>query len=1189
METQRVVEKILRSLPIKFDHIVVAIEESNDIASLSLEGLQGRLEAHEARILMRSKQTNSSQDQALKSQFTSIKVQGPSHGKSNSRNSGKFEESKEEKRSFQSNKARGKYKGKKPYFECNFCHKPGHKANDCWEKHPEKKPVAGFMHNEAEKSESLLIASDGNVENVWYLDSGASRHMTGNKNLFSSLVEADDGQVTIGDAKSYKIQGVGEISFKTKAGKVEKMSEVLYVPGIRSNLLSVGHLLKKGFDFRFVGDQCSMKKNDQQVANIVMGSNKLFPIKLDIVSSTCMIATSNDEVSKLWHERFGHLNFRSLKEMSTKEIVRGLPKLEVINEACEECQLGKQHRESFPSKSKWISQSPLELVHTDLCGPMQVPSLGGSRYFLLFVDDYTRKIWVYCVKEKSDAFSCFKEFKFQVEKHSGHQIKNLRSDRGGEYMSSQFEEFCQNHGIRHELTARYSPQQNGVAERKNRTIMNMVRCMLKNKNLPACFWAEAVSCAVYLINRSPTKSLKDSTPNEVWYGKKPNVAHLKTFGCLAYSHIPDALRSKLDDKSEKGIFIGYSQRTKAYKLYNPKTKKMIISRDVRFDENGCYNFSDFAELPGWQTLNLEEETSLEQGVDADVGIEEQQLKNNGVEQEQNSPPTAERRTRSLREIYDTTEEVDTMDHVYFAFFAGEDPITYEEASKEEKWVNAMKDEIKSIEKNGTWELTTLPSHKSAIGVKWVFKTKTNLDGSINKYKARLVAKGYKQKEGEDFNEVFAPVSRLDTIRLLISLAAQNGWKLLHMDVKSAFLNGFLQDEIYLQQPPGFVKRGEEEKVYKLRKALYGLKQSPRAWYDRINNFFLKNGFERCPFEHTLYMKKHSKGGFMIVSLYVDDLIFTGDNMKMLSEFKNSMMKEFEMTDLGELHHFLGIGVQQSKCGIFISQEKYAAQVLEKFNMMNANPVSTPCVAGLKLCKNGEGKFVDPTIFRSLVGNLMYLTATRPDIMYAVSLISRFMEKPFSNHWEAAKRILRYVKGTIDYGIFYEAHVPVKLVGYTDSDLGGSIDDSRSTSGYAFNLGSGIISWCSKKQPVVALSTTEAEYIAASLAGCQTLWLRGILENLSFKQKDPTIIYCDNSSTISVSKDPILHGRTKHIRLRFHFLRELVREEEVSLEYCRSEEQIADIFTKPLGGTTFSRIVAALGVRRNFGLGEALLV
>ena len=700
--------------------------------------------------------------------------------------------------------------------------------------------------------------------------------------------------------------------------------------------------------------------------------------------------------------------------------------------------------------------------------------------------------------------------------------------------------------------------------------MEMARCLLKRKNLSQNFWAEAVSCAVYLINRSPTKILKNHTPHEAWYGKKPNVHHLKVFGCVAYSHIPDAMRSKLDDKAEKCIFIGYSERSKAYKLYNPVTEKVVISRDVRFDENSVFDDVEI-EKESYPIFALEDDGAT--------------LETTGTDDQADSPI---RKTRSLRELYEVTDEIGQNEVMFFAFFAGEDPISFDNANQTEIWRKAMKEEFDSIQENQTWELTDLPPNKNSIGVKWVYKTKMNPYGSVNKHKARLVAKGYKQKEGEDFTEIFAPVSRLETVRLLISLAAQKKWKLFQMDVKSAFLNGVLKEEIYVNQPPGFVKKGEENKVYKLKKALYGLKQSPRAWYSRINSYFKKCGFQKCPYEHTLYIKGDSQGKFMAVSLYVDDLIFTGNDEKMLSEFKHSMMAEFRMTDLGELHHFLGIEVHQSNEGIFISQESYAKEILKKFRMENANPVSTPCITGLKLSKEGEGKLVNSTMFRSLVGNLMYLTSTRPDIMYAVSLVSRFMQKPYSNHWEAAKRILRYVKGTINYGIFYKANVPVNLIGYTDSDLAGSTDDSRSTSGYVFHLGRGAISWSSKKQAIVALSTTESEYIAACYAGCQLIWLRGILESLNQKQDKATSLLCDNSSTISVTKDPVLHGRTKHIRIRYHFLRELVNDGDVQVKYCKSEDQMADIFTKPLSRQVFEKHVESLGVMSKSNLREELL-
>jgi hypothetical protein len=1045
-------------------------------------------------------------------------------------------------------------------------------ANDCWYKEESKPNEASLMHenknDDSNQDEAVLLVCQGEELNgIWYVDSAASKHMTGDKMMFTNLLESDYGQVKVGDGKTYEIKGVGDVQFKTKSNKIEKIGEVYYVPGLKNNLLSVGHLLRKGYEVNFRDKSCYLLKQNQLVVKINVAPNNLFPLNLRTPNLACL-ANVDKETSKLWHRRFGHLNYGSLELLSRKTVVKGLPQIKNVEEICAECQLGKKHRDPFPSRT-WNAKKPLELVHSDLCGPMSETSLGGSSYFISFIDDYSRKCWVYFLKEKSEAFNVFKEFKAEVERYSGSLIKTLRTDRGGEYLSNEFEQYCKHVGIRHELTVRYTPQQNGVCERKNRTIVEMARCMLKEKNLPRKFWAEAVSCAVYILNRSPTKSLMNITPHEAWYGSKPDVSHLKVFGSIAYALVPGEIRRKLDDKAEKCIFIGYGERSKAYKLFNPKTEKIVI-RDVRFDEVSLFDAKESVTTSEPLSSNEEEDVEVES------------------ESEDISKSPSPKKMRSLQDIYDATEQIEQSDVVYFAFFAGEDPISFDEACKEEKWMEAMNEEMQAIKKNDTWKLTSLPPHKEPIGVKWVYKTKKNPDGSVNKYKARLVAKGYKQKEGEDYTEVFAPVSRLDTVRLIISLAAQNSWRIFQMDVKSAFLNGVLQEDVYLEQPPGFVKKGEEKKVYKLKKALYGLKQSPRAWYSRINSYFEKNGFQKCPYEHTLYTKSNSRGSFMVISLYVDDLVFTGNDLEMLHEFKLSMMKEFEMTDMGELHHFLGIEVTQSNKGVFISQESYAKEILKKFNMADCNPVSTPCITGLKLSKVGEGKLVNSTMYRSLVGNLMYLTATRPDLAYAISLVSRFMENPHSNHWEAAKRILRYVKGTLDSGIFYEANVVVNLMGYTDSDLAGSADDSKSTSGYVFNLGSGSISWSSKKQSIVALSTTEAEYIVASSAGCQIIWLRGILESLKHKQCGPTKLFCDNKSTISVIKDPVLHGRTKHIRMRFHFLRELVNEEVINVEYCKTDDQMANMFTKPVGGVCFKRDASRLGMRSKFGLREALL-
>ena len=383
--------------------------------------------------------------------------------------------------------------------------------------------------------------------------------------------------------------------------------------------------------------------------------------------------------------------------------------------------------------------------------------------------------------------------------------------------------------------------------------------------------------------------------------------------------------------------------------------------------------------------------------------------------------------------------------------------------------------------------------------------------------------------------------------------------------------------MFVDQPPGYEQKGSESKVYRLKKALYGLKQAPRAWYSRIESYFVKEGFNKCPYEHTLFIKTADGGKILIVCLCVDDLIFTGNDEVMFEQFKKSMMVEFDMTDLGKMRYFLGIEVLQKEDGIFISQWRYAQEILERFNMDQCNSVHNPVVPGFKLTRDEEGVEVDGTLYKQMVGNLMYLTATRPDLMFVVSLISRYMERPTESHLMAAKRVLRYIKGTSSFGMFYRKGGVEEFLGYTDSDYAGDQDDRKSTSGYVFMMNSSAVSWSSKKQPVVTLSTTEAEFIAAASSACQVVWLRRILKSLSHVQSRPTVLYCDSVSAIKLSKNPVMQGRSKHIDVRFHFLRDLVKDEVVELVHCSSQEQIADSMTKPLKFETFSKLRELVGV------------
>eukprot|EP00253_Pinus_taeda_P025863 PITA_25863 len=421
----------------------------------------------------------------------------------------------------------------------------------------------------------------------------------------------------------------------------------------------------------------------------------------------------------------------------------------------------------------------------------------------------------------------------------------------------------------------------------------------------------------------------------------------------------------------------------------------------------------------------------------------------------------------------------------------------------------MDEEMNVIERNKTWDLVKLPKGKEVIGVKWVYKTKSNAEGKIERHKARLVVKGYKQQYGRDYEETFAPVARMETVRAVLSIAAQNKWKVYQMDVKSAFLNGVLKEEVYVEQPLGYERKGEEHKVCKLKKALYGLKQAPRAWYSRIDSYLLDNEFDKCEGEPTVYIKEKD-GKILIVVLYVDDVIFTGNDNQLIKNFKSVMKEEFEMTDMGFLRYFLGIEVVQNEKGIFISQARYVDQVLSRFNMEECKAAITPTVMGLKLSREDSSKDFDPSL-------------------------------------------------------------------YKNSDWAGSVDDRKSTSGYVFHMGSRAISWSSKKQSIVALSTAEAEYVAATAAACQAVWMRRMLRSLGQEQAKATVIFCDNSSAIALSKNSVFHKRTKHIDTRFHYIRELVNNGEIVLEHCRTQEQVADILTKPLDQKSFEFLRKCLGM------------
>ena len=469
-----------------------------------------------------------------------------------------------------------------------------------------------------------------------------------------------------------------------------------------------------------------------------------------------------------------------------------------------------------------------------------------------------------------------------------------------------------------------------------------------------------------------------------------------------------------------------------------------------------------------------------------------------------------------------------------------------------------------------------PGGVKPITCKWVYKLKIHPDGTIERYKARLVVRGFSQEYGIDYDETFSPVAKIATVRVLLSLAASKSWILWQMDVKNVFLHGELDRDIYINQPQRFTNQEKPDFVCKLKKALYGLNQAPRAWYGKIAEFLVQSGYHVAPADSSLFVKVQ-EGKLSIVLVYVDDLIITGDEKDEIQRTRANLSVRFQMKELGELKHFLGLEVERTDRGIFLGQQKYVRDILQKFGLAGCKPISTPMEPNLKLCINNGKDLEDATMYRQIVGSLIYLTLSRPDIAFAVGVASRFMQNPRKPYLEAVRRILRYVKGTLDWGLFYEKGVECKVNGYCDADYAGDHDTRRSTTGYVFNLGSGAISWCSKRQPTVSLSTTEAEYRAGAIAAQECAWLTQLMKDLNQPIEDGVILHCDNLSAVRLAENPVFHARTKHVEVHYHFLREKVLQGDIEMRPVKTNDQVADIFTKSLPATKLSEFRNSLGM------------
>ena len=1040
---------------------------------------------------------------------------------------------------------------------------------------------------------AAFMASVGNVKSAdkerypWVIDSGASSHMTKEKRVLTNFQEFEEPEnVALGDGRVVKALGSGRVQinmlFPGTEAKKAVLYDVLYVPKLTCNLFSVRAAVAKGNAVEFGPDSCRIWDENGKLRGKGSLSDKLYQLDCQVVcTGYASVAQSR---SDLWHQRLGHVHESRLKKCVQNKFVQGIDVDEITELSfCEGCLAGKMCRKPFPTVGEIRSTRKLQLVHSDICGPMQTQSIGGAKYFVTFINDYTRCCAVYFMKFKSEVLDKFKEFEVTTTNDADRAIGSLRTDNGGEYLSSAFQNYLKEKGIRHELTVPHSPQQNGVSERMNRTLVESARSMIAHAGLSNIFLAEAISAAAYVRNRLPTTALKEGeTPYERWYGRKPDVSHFRVFGCMAYAHVPDCERRKLDAKSKKMRFVGYSLTSKGYRLFDETNRKLYIRRDVEFNE------SDFGQTSVMTTEPDPKSMEVKQNADTTAKDEEEVAENRRSEKEEEQQELRRsERTRKTPVRYGYEEYADTatypVRHVAYHLSEVDEPSTIQEAKSGDhaaEWKVATDAEYNSLIENKTWKLVELPPGRKAIGCKWVFKLKHDVDGRVERFKARLVAKGYAQKYGIDYDEIFSPVVRFSSIRFLLAFAVQHDFLIHQMDVETAFLNGKLDEEIYMQQPEGYLKPGEEHLVCKLEKSLYGLKQSSRCWNKAFREGVEKIGFTQASADPCVFIRKEDT--LTIIAIHVDDLLILAENILEMQRLKDSLKLQFKMKDMGELHYYLGVCIIQDKEGkqVYIHQGQYIEKMLKKFGQTEAKSVSTPADLNVKLQKeDGISRPVDTISYQSIVGSLLYAAiTTRPDIAQAVGVVTKFCANPTQSHLTAAKRILRYLKGTGYLGLSYKKCADGNLIGYSDADWAGDVDDRHSTTGNVFLFAKGAVSWLSKKQATVALSTTEAEYVALSTATQEAIWLRRLLTDVGGPLEEPIVINEDNQGAIAMAKNPVGHARTKHIDIRYHFVREGVQNGAIFLNYVATDEMIADILTKPLPKHPFEKLVIGLGMK-----------
>lgn len=1031
---------------------------------------------------------------------------------------------------------------------------------------------------------TMSLQDPGNAD--WNMDTGATDHLTSETgNLTTVYNKRIYPSVLVGDGKSIPVTNTGHSTLSTLHRPLH-LHNVLVTPNIIKNHISVRKFARDNKCI-IAFDEFGFSVKDYLTQHTLLrcdSSGDLYPV----TKPSALLSLSQST----WHKRLGHPGDHVLRTLlSNKLITCNKIKSPVL---CHACQLGKHVRLPFYS-STTIVESPFDIVHSDLW-TSPIPSLSGIKYYIIFLDHFSHFLWVYPLHNKSDAFTKFLHFRSYVNTQFTTEIKSFQCDHGGEFDNTLMQNLFSTNGIQIRFSCPKTSQQNGKSERMIRTINNFIRTLLFQAHLPPHFWVEALHMATYLLNILPSTAIQNDTPYHKLFHKPPNYSLLRIFGCLCYPYLNNT--NKLAPRSTPCIFLGYPAHHRGFRCLDLATYKIIISRHVTFDETSfpfgsmtpdqppSYQFLDTDNEPNFisrQLLTTPSSSTSQPNIPSTLDPLQTETNLNPPAtdtQTTSTPPTTTPTPPSnthpmiTRRQVGTTKPPDRLNlHVTTPSPV---PKSHILALKDPHWHRAMTDEYNALIKKSTWVLVPRPPNTNIVRSMWLFKHKFLADGTLSRYKARLVANGHCQQVGIDCDETFSPVVKPATIRTVLSLAVSRQWPIHQLDVKNAFLNGTLSETVYMHQPPGFSDPQHPNHVCLLKKSLYGLKQAPRVWFQRFAGYATKIGFQQSQCDSSLFIF-HRGSEIAYLLLYVDDIVLTASSANLLNHIITSFHSEFDMTDLGPLNYFLGISVIRNNNGIFLSQQKYASEILDRAHMLNCNPAKTPVDTDSKIGPHGT-PVTDPTFFRSMAGALQYLTFTRPDITYAVQQVCLYMHDPREPHLNALKRILRYIRGTMDHGLQLYASATTSLTAYTDADWAGCPATRRSTSGYCVFLGENLLSWSSKRQHTVSRSSTEAEYRGVANVVAETSWLRNLLRELHNPLSKATIIYCDNVNAVYLSTNPVQHQRTKHIEIDIHFVRDQVAKGDVRVLHVPSRYQYADIFTKGLPSPLFVDFRSSLSVQ-----------